>query len=130
MASLCLAFSFSVASPGWPTSSFFARHSKVCTGISRAICSSTFTRALASFPSSPIRAAVSNVPGCTTPSAGDRPLAVDIGKAVAASLGAVYLYLLGVELTGKHRIAVIAGVLDALDPLLVRQTGQLPILRW
>jgi hypothetical protein len=52
---------------------------------------------------------------------GDHPLIVQGGQAVVASVGAVYIYLLGYALTGRERIAVIAAALYAVDPLLIRQ---------
>jgi 4-amino-4-deoxy-L-arabinose transferase-like glycosyltransferase len=55
--------------------------------------------------------------------AGDDPFLVQMGQALVASLGAVYLYWLGRALTGNERIGVIAAVLYALDPLLVRQAA-------
>jgi 4-amino-4-deoxy-L-arabinose transferase-like glycosyltransferase len=54
---------------------------------------------------------------------GDRAILVQIAQTAVASLGAVYLYLLALTLTGRERIAVIAAVLYALDPLLIRQAA-------
>jgi hypothetical protein len=50
-------------------------------------------------------------------------LIVQGGQAIVASVGAVYIYLLGYALSGRERIALIAGALYAVDPLLIRQAS-------
>jgi 4-amino-4-deoxy-L-arabinose transferase-like glycosyltransferase len=54
---------------------------------------------------------------------GAHPFIVQIGQALVASLGAVYLYRLALTLSGHERIAVIAAALYAIDPLLIRQAS-------
>ena len=54
---------------------------------------------------------------------GDRVLLVQVIQLSVASLGAVFLYRLSLLLTGQGRAAMIAGVLFAIHPLLVRQAA-------
>jgi hypothetical protein len=54
---------------------------------------------------------------------GDRVLLVQVIQLSVASLGAVFLYRLSLLLTGQGRAAMLAGVLFAIHPLLVRQAA-------
>jgi hypothetical protein len=54
---------------------------------------------------------------------GDRALIVQLLQIAATSLGAVYLYRLALHLTHDARVGVIAALLYAFHPLLVRQAG-------
>jgi hypothetical protein len=54
---------------------------------------------------------------------GNDLLIVQGGQAIVASVGAVYIYLLGYALSSRERIALIAGALYAVDPLLIRQAS-------
>lgn len=54
---------------------------------------------------------------------GDSALIAQMVQAVTASIGTIYLYLLADVLTGRRQIAVIAALLYALDPLLIRQAA-------
>ena len=55
--------------------------------------------------------------------AGDRVMLVQVIQISVASLGALLLYRLSLLLTGQGRPAMIAGVLFAIHPLLVRQAA-------
>ena len=62
--------------------------------------------------------------------AGDRPLAVQIGQAVAASLGAVYLYLLGVDLLARSESALLRACCTLSIRFSSVKLRRPPILRW
>ncbi len=51
---------------------------------------------------------------------GDRVWLVQTLQAVVASAGAIYLFLLAEELTSRRSVALLAGALWAIDPLLIR----------
>jgi hypothetical protein len=53
---------------------------------------------------------------------GDRMLVVQAVQCVVASLGAVFLYKLATALTRRSRVGLIAGMLYAAYPLLIRHT--------
>ena len=55
--------------------------------------------------------------------AGDRVIVVQVIQIAVASLGALFLYHLSLLLTGQRRPSMIAGVLFAIHPLLVRQAA-------
>ncbi len=52
---------------------------------------------------------------------GDRVLIVQALQVTAASFGAAFLFWLARALTGSQAVAAVAGLLYAVDPLLVRQ---------
>jgi hypothetical protein len=54
---------------------------------------------------------------------GNSALIVQVIQLVIASIGTIYLYRLADVLTGNRQIALIAALLYALDPLLIRQAA-------
>ena len=51
---------------------------------------------------------------------GDRVWLVQALQAIVASAGAIYLFLLAEELTSRRSVALLAGALWAIDPILIR----------
>jgi 4-amino-4-deoxy-L-arabinose transferase-like glycosyltransferase len=54
---------------------------------------------------------------------GNRTLLVQVVQSAVAALGAVFLYRLAATLSGRRRVGVIAGMLYAVYPLLIRHSA-------